>query len=214
MISSIQLIYLEHWSVNNIFGLDAKNSDYIYKHHLTRLEDIYVRHKFQVSDPPKIYVLSPLTQLYGVDGLESNLPGKRLKQKARESKWVDNFTKYSALSDSFNIANVKRPNSTNGLQDSQNFSKIHQNHDEIGFEEDSIVQDMLPNDTTKPKVLSSSRRARQEKLSHQELIMLGLYKFNPQQEEIYNKFIEMLSEFDAYDMVSFNVLFYSPNSKI
>ena len=50
------------------YGLDAKASDYIYKHHITRLEDIYVNHKTEYKNPPQLLFMSPVSQLYGVNG--------------------------------------------------------------------------------------------------------------------------------------------------
>jgi len=61
--------FLEHWSVNAKFGvLDAKNSDYMYKLHVTRLEDIYMNHKLEYPSPPAMLFRSPVSQLYGVNG--------------------------------------------------------------------------------------------------------------------------------------------------
>jgi len=101
--------------VNAKFGLlDAKNSDYMYKLHVTRLEDIYMNHKLEFPSPPAMLFRSPVSQLYGVNGnlyiwsecshalfifihclgllVESD---KKLKKK--EGKWVNNFQKFSAL---------------------------------------------------------------------------------------------------------------------
>jgi hypothetical protein len=63
------MVCTEHWAVKSKFGLDAKGSDYIFKQHVTRLEDIYVHHK---TLPPEshnsLLNMSPVSQLYGVNG--------------------------------------------------------------------------------------------------------------------------------------------------
>ena len=58
----------EHWNVKAKFGLDAKGSEYIYKHHITRLEDIYTNHKTVYPQSPGLLYMSPVSQLYGFNG--------------------------------------------------------------------------------------------------------------------------------------------------
>ena len=55
------------------FGLDAKSSEYIYKHHITRLEDIYTNHKTHNQNVPGLLYMSPVSQLYGMNGKDSVL---------------------------------------------------------------------------------------------------------------------------------------------
>ena len=52
-----------------------------------------------------------------------------------------------------------------------------------------------------------SRRSKNPQISDTDLIMFGLYKLNPHQEEIYNQFVQMISEFSNFDMVTFSILF-------
>jgi hypothetical protein len=54
--------------VKSKFGLDAKGSEYIYKHHITRLQDIYSHPKHEYPEAPGLLYMSPVSQLYGVHG--------------------------------------------------------------------------------------------------------------------------------------------------
>ena len=64
----------EHWSVKSKFGLDAKGSDYIFKQHITRLEDIYVNRTMEIGPPISQINMSPVSQLYGTSGeIDNNL---------------------------------------------------------------------------------------------------------------------------------------------
>jgi hypothetical protein len=54
--------------VKTKFGLDPKSSEYIYKHHITRLQDIYTTQRQDYSQPPGLLFMSPVSQLYGVNG--------------------------------------------------------------------------------------------------------------------------------------------------
>jgi hypothetical protein len=59
---------IEHWSVHTKAPLDAKSSEYIYKHHITRLEDIYSNRKTVYPPSPGLLYMSPVSQLYGFNG--------------------------------------------------------------------------------------------------------------------------------------------------
>ena len=62
----------EHWATTKAHGLDAMGSDYIYKHHITRLEGIYNAHDaihIDNSEPKGVANVSPMSQLYGTDGM-------------------------------------------------------------------------------------------------------------------------------------------------
>ena len=72
----------EHWAAAPRLGLDAKGSDYVYKFHVARLQDIYsgqelgVSGQIQSSGVKEIANESPATQLYGVRGLLTEMtPG-------------------------------------------------------------------------------------------------------------------------------------------
>jgi hypothetical protein len=62
----------EHWASAKQRGLDAMGSDYIYKHHLTRLEGIYNAEEaihIDNNEPKGIANVSPMSQLYGNRGM-------------------------------------------------------------------------------------------------------------------------------------------------
>ncbi len=62
------MCFAEHWSVKSKFGLDAKGSDFIFKQHISRLEDIYVNRRPEPEVPASLLHMSPVSQLYGVRG--------------------------------------------------------------------------------------------------------------------------------------------------
>jgi len=77
----------EHWK--NGAYLDAKGSDHLYKHHISRLREIYTSHQLDPSistkPPDDIANVIPVTQLYGTKGI---LTGKIEKTfKIREDRW-------------------------------------------------------------------------------------------------------------------------------
>lgn len=198
----------EHWSLAKTkAGLDPRNSDFIYKHHITRLEDIYANQQPHLSASPTSYLaMTPVTQLYGVTGLKTHLPGGEERKKDKEEKWVMNFQKYRFLEEKQHDETLKlqrvnselareqqrersparpqRPLTASGTSSSQ-----HKRHGNYQEEEDSLQH----------QESHIKKRALNGNLSAQELIMLGMYKFNEEQEEIYNKFVKMLTEFDAHD---------------
>lgn len=53
----------DHWK--NSKEVNAIGSDNLYKHHVTRLRDIYVNHQFAVGSIPQMGNTTPLTQLFG-----------------------------------------------------------------------------------------------------------------------------------------------------
>lgn len=84
----------EHWlGIKSKYSLDANGSDIIYKHHMAKLEEIYLRTPHQ--DTPETLLhkrcVSPVTQLYGINGLVSADPGLMPKVKEREHGWTSNM---------------------------------------------------------------------------------------------------------------------------
>lgn len=141
-----------------------------------------------------------------------------------EDKWVDNFQKYQFLKDSSNkdLHNSRekdkldrekerppkktlRPTSAPGNNGTMNstspnrgtrasLNSLPRHREETDYESDGEEKE--------PGYVK--KRNHGKNLTKQELIMLGMYRLNSEQEEIYNKFVQMLSEFDAFDMVSCN----------
>lgn len=54
------------------------------------------------------------------------------------------------------------------------------------------------------------RKSANQDISATDLIMFGMYRFTPEQEKIYQDFVNMLSEFNRFDMVKtfFFVFFF------
>ena len=62
----------EHWASSTNKGLSAMGSDYIYKHHITRLEGIYNADEaigIDNATPKGPANVSPMAQLYGNTGM-------------------------------------------------------------------------------------------------------------------------------------------------
>ena len=79
----------DHWAGNKA-GLDANASDYVYKHHITRLEGIYSSTElFGVDNKAPIGPanVSPATMLYGNGGLLVDPEKARKSNTIREKKW-------------------------------------------------------------------------------------------------------------------------------
>ncbi len=141
-------------------------------------------------------------------GLKTNYPGIEDRKRDKEDKWVVNFQKYRFLEDKQHEETLKlqRANSelareqqrekspTRALRpltasgSSSTFRKRHGHNED---DEDSRNQSSI----------HVKKRALNKNLSTQELIMLGMYKLSDEQEDIYNKFVKMLSEFDVHDQV-------------
>ena len=70
---------------------------------------------------------------------------------------------------------------------------------------EDIIQYTLKNSRKKP---NRRNRCDDIHISEEELIMRGMYRLNPSQEEIYRNFVTMIAGFDNFDKVIFMVLFY------
>ncbi len=168
----------EHWSIQGF--LDPEGSDICYKNHLARLQSIYAHHKFDVDGPPSQVNMSPMTLMYGRQGLLTSEggPKKEKKIQAREAGWVENHQKYSALSPEKTL--VRQSRSSHGRAVSKRAA-----------EEKAELEEQMAN---------ANHRC-DEDISKEELIMLGLYKLDDQQKQVYDAFAEMLRGFDGHDMV-------------
>lgn len=169
----------------------------MYKHHITHLEDIYLNHKFDISQKTHQVIQTPVTQLYGINGLKSNLPKQKTREREKESGWVANFQKYRALEPKrsrrprIKPPVFKQDNKAASAPGDTPSEHVEYNPLEISEEDLAAEQQM-----------QMRRRTRAPHLTSDELVLLGMYKFNPEQEEIYQKFVSMLTEFDKFDMVS------------
>jgi hypothetical protein len=107
---------------------------------------------------------------------------------------VDNFQKYHYLDQTVNEkkrheTKEPQPRPTSAGQRARSPSPFRNTGKETGdYEEQEFPH--------------FSRRSRNPGISETDLLMFGMYRLNPEQEEIYKKFVEMVSEFDDFDMVS------------
>lgn len=116
-----------------------------------------------------------------------NVTNDEEKQKRKEEKWVSNFQKHS-----LNERKIR----------SSSPSKIKTNSD------DSFVGSRKRTgfDVTKMENVKCKRSVcHDQNVSNEDLVMLGLYRFTPDQEEIYRSFVDMISGFDDFDKVRIKV---------
>lgn len=112
---------------------------------------------------------------------------KKLKRK--EEKWVSNFQKHAFLSDG-GVDRDKQDSSSPAKQKPSLRSDRKRKGDE--------------GSQTKPLDRKTTRCVCNDNaVSTEDLVMLGLYRFTEEQEEIYRNFVQMLSGFDEFDRVSF-----------
>jgi hypothetical protein len=161
--------------------------------------------------------MSPATQLYGINGIldvcclfsldslflgmKSTRPIQKQVEKARESKWVSNFQKYHHLDD--NLSEKKKQESKDSYQNTRRSvspSTIKRGDRDYP---PSISQD----ENDQREIAHFSRRASNPDLTDTDLLMFGMYRLTSKQEEVYNKFVEMISEFNEFDMVRLCYIF-------
>lgn len=85
----------DHWNGRYVF-LDANESEFNYKHHLTKLKDIYTSYQSEFLANANTDVSAKFkggrkisTKLYGKHGLKSTAPFMPEWEKNREKLWDD-----------------------------------------------------------------------------------------------------------------------------
>ena len=133
---------------------------------------------------------SPVAQLYGFQGLKKPTSER---EQSKETKWND---------DVFGNREKKDP------------KKKRNTKTTVELDRDSISRQNMPADlsvkssqeTFKNSVSEGKRRQRRQctnpAISDEDLIMLGMYRFNERQSAVYQNFVEMLSEFDPHDVMN------------
>jgi hypothetical protein len=122
-----------------------------------------------------------------------NVSHDETKLKRKEDKWVSNFQKHSFLSDSKPEAGV----------DSRDRSKSPLRSRSPGPHSRSSQRGNASNvDDSQANSNKNSRRVCYDPtIAPEDLVMLGLYRLDERQQEIYRNFVEMLGGFDEYDRV-------------
>ena len=67
----------------------------------------------------------------------------------------------------------------------------------------TIVNELEDEETDAEELPHFCRKATNPELSPTDLIMFGMYRLTPEQDRIYQQFVNMLSEFNRFDMVRF-----------
>jgi hypothetical protein len=143
--------------------------------------------------------MSPLTQLYGINGLKTSTP-KPNEMNHREENWINNFQKYHAL-------NTEQENKSKTTQ--QTNDKIHKkslkpinNHHHY-----QDVENNCNNNHREEEEEYSSRRVDDSTIQSRDLLIHGCYSLTSNQLEIYNAFVQMISNFDPVEMVKSYIFF-------
>ena len=190
----------EHWSVQG--GLDPEGSDIRYKNHLARLRNIYVHHQFDVDGPPEQINMLPMSLLYGGKGLLTTGSSAVKQKQAKETGWVENFGKYSALTKEDPV--VQEEVKAHEQPRTQNYNSRRA----VGGGGGDTA-------STMEEQLTNARHGCEEDVSREELIMLGMYALDEGQKQVYKDFVQMLRGFDSHDMVCkipWKIFLFSPLS--
>lgn len=123
------------------------------------------------------------------------------KQRKKEQKWVSNFQKHAFLSEGGDREHEGEKNKTNKsgsyspgrLRNSLSAGSSRHDKRKMDTEHDSA-----DNRNTRSKCFDSH-------VSKEDLLMMGLYRLNDEQEDIYRRFVDMVSTFDEFDRVSFQL---------
>jgi hypothetical protein len=122
-----------------------------------------------------------------------NVSHDETKLKRKEDKWVSNFQKHSFLSDNKPEGGVdSRDRSKSPLRSRSPGPHSRSNHRHNA----SNVDDSQTNSNK-----SIRRVCYDPTIAPEDLVMLGLYRLDERQQEIYRNFVEMLGGFDEYDRV-------------
>jgi hypothetical protein len=121
-----------------------------------------------------------------------NVSHDETKLKRKEDKWVSNFQKHSFLSE----------NKLEGGVDSRDRSKSPLRSRSPGPHSRSHRGNASNVDDSQTNSNKTIRRVCYDPtIAPEDLVMLGLYRLDERQQEIYRNFVEMLGGFDEYDRV-------------
>mmetsp|Transcript_17869 Transcript_17869/g.18634 ORF Transcript_17869/g.18634 Transcript_17869/m.18634 type:complete len:231 (-) Transcript_17869:146-838(-) len=187
-----------HWSDVVRLGLNPIDSDNTYKHHVARLMNVYTNHKTTIdhdSPIPTGKKTTPLTQLYGVNGLISSKV-KEETLKKREKEWQ------SRIVITENLDSNKRKEFLRTEANLRNSSESKSKKSSEPMET-SKSQSTIPklSQTSQSQSTQLNHRIDDSDMSENDLIANGLYYLDPEQMKVYNDFTSLLSSFDNFDMV-------------
>jgi len=159
-------------------NLSSKESDLQYKYHVARLSNVY-RGGPTIDNKPPRYVKDPPRWSTQQEELSPGLDLTR--QIKREQCWDDRFYVPEDTSNSTNKNNRPRSATLVTTQEQQNGTS------------ESKPRSQRPR-SAKPKLSSG---ALHELSEEDRLLLEGNYSFTPDQAEIYDKFTDVLAEFDV-----------------
>lgn len=162
----------------------------------------------------KIYFIS----LTCITGLHTTKPGWESRLKDKEGRWIDNHQKYNVLTDSgksnrreldtkTEVTTRNNPNNSHSSSHNNSFQPSHtgdrnvrpMSATSVSRDEENLFREgQDDNEDAAPQ----SSRCFDSSVDKNQLIMLGMYHLNAEQERIYSDFVDMLSKFDSFDMVS------------
>jgi hypothetical protein len=195
-----------HWSTGltkvPLGPQQAFHSDVTYKNHVLRLSEVYTEYVppkemdyknfvFPMLAPP-----GPLQLLYGTNGLTRLSPRSLEKQMTqREKGWNGRFT--ADVVDSAKPAQKKKTGSmgaggqTLKPPSRSNSPKLTPPHESVS---------MQTNGSGYQHTSFRRNRCLDDSLPAAEVAARGLYRLDPYEEELYNRFVEILTKFDEHDM--------------
>jgi hypothetical protein len=147
-------------------------------------------------------------------GLHTTKPGWENRLKDKEGRWINNHQKYNVLTDSgkphrreidVSTKTTNRNNSNNSHSSSHNSYQPSYTSDRNARplsatrDGDDLLEEQEDNQDADGR--SSSSRCLDNSVDKNQLIMLGMYCLDTDQERIYNEFVNMISKFDSFDMV-------------
>lgn len=183
-----------HWSG---LGADPRQSDHLFKHHLTRLRHIYKHHvshdvtvepSTALEDRAKLHMLA-VTKLYGKDGLLSTANSEQ--DLVREIGWDDD---------------VGLPSRRNPIGSKVKLMMAQSKAKALGGSQQSLdLGDGSTNalgSTVSIKKTLRKNRCVDFNITEEDVIVLGKYRLNDYQSQVYEEFLHILRGMDPYDVSS------------
>lgn len=120
------------------------------------------------------------------------------KQRKKEEKWVSNFQKHAFLSEGGDRDNDGEKHKAN-KSGSYSPGRLRNTHSAGASRHDKRKMDTQAQG--EPADRNSRSKCFDPNVSKEDLLMMGLYRLNEDQEDIYRRFVDMISTFDDFDRV-------------
>mmetsp|Transcript_16346 Transcript_16346/g.15662 ORF Transcript_16346/g.15662 Transcript_16346/m.15662 type:complete len:282 (-) Transcript_16346:174-1019(-) len=214
----------DHWTGSNVF-LHHKDSEYNYRHHLTKLKDIYTTYQSEFLanidvDPYDGFkgAKKISTKLYGINGIRSTAPFIPTWEKKRESTWDTDVNidskreKYKFDPKIKSRSGSTSPGSSSSRPGSRPESPTLENYSPMKGTGAMRSTQKTPKTPIPIGGASSSgssnnnddqvwlRFRSPNDMSREDAVMLGLYSMDEEQNESYIRFVHLLAEFDSFEL--------------